>query len=111
MLDMEALTTTVTSKFSFVDSIKLAINSLKDIINGVGNAPSISISLGETQYTDATTVSFDMSWYSQFKPFGDIVITGFCYAAFIWRMFIKLPSTLSGAGGTVELIEKKGGDL
>lgn len=95
-----ALTNTVTAKFDFVDSIKYAINSLEDIINNTGNAPHITISLGATKYTEETDVKIDFSWYEPFKNYGDLVITGFAYAFFLWRLFITLPNTISGVGGT-----------
>ena len=94
-----ALTNTVTYKFDFVESIKIAINSLVDIINNTGNAPHITIPLGATKYTEATNVKIDFSWYEPFKNYGDLVITGFAYAFFLWRLFISLPSTISGVGG------------
>lgn len=34
----------------------------------------------------------DMSWYLPFKQYGDICVIAFCYLAFIWRLFKKLPS-------------------
>lgn len=108
-----ALSNTVTSKFSFIDSIKYAINSLKDIINNLGNTPKISINLGSTQYTSATTVYIDFSWYAPFKTYGDLIITGFAYIFFIWRLFVKLPGFISGTAGTFEyndgFVQIKGG--
>lgn len=106
-----ALTNTVSSKFDFVDSIKSAINSLKDIMNGLGNSPSVTFSIGSTKYTPAFEFNFNMSWFAPFKPWSDLIITGFVYASFLWRTFIKLPSTLSGAGGEIEIIEKRGREL
>ena len=111
-----ALTNIVSSKFDFIDSIKIAINSLVDIINNVGNVPKLNIQLGSTKYTEATTVSIDFSWYAPFKNYGDLVITGFCYAMYLWRLFIKLPGIISGTAGNIEfsdghisLVSKRGG--
>ena len=97
-----ALTDTVSSKFDFVDSIKIAVDSLVDIVNNVGNAPKLNIQVGATKYTDETSVVIDFSWYKPFKSYGDLVITGFCYAMFLWRLFIKLPAIISGGAGNVE---------
>ena len=112
-----SLTSTVSSKFDFVDSIKNAIDSLVDIVNNVGNAPKLNIQLGSTKYTEESTVAIDFSWYEPFKSYGDLVITGFCYASFLWRLFIKLPGIISGTAGNVEidgnhvnLISKRGGN-
>lgn len=97
-----ALTNTVSSKFDFVDSIKIAVESLVDMVNNVGNAPKLNIKLGATKYTEETTVSIDFSWYSPFKAYGDLILTGFIYAFFIWRIFIHLPNIIHGLGGAVE---------
>jgi len=111
------LTDAVSSKFGFIDSIKLSIDSLVDIINNVGNSPKLNIKLGATKYTESTTVSLDFSWYEPFKSYGDIVITGFAYAMYLWRLFIKLPAIISGSAGNVEfhdgnitLVSRKGGN-
>lgn len=112
-----SLTNIVSSKFDFVDSIKLAIDSLVDIVNNVGSVPSLDIDLGSTKYTEKTTVSLDFSWYAPFKQYGDLVITGFVYAMYLWRLFIKLPAIISGSAGNIEindghvtLISKRGGN-
>ena len=111
-----ALTNTVSSKFDFVDSIKLAIDSLVDIVNNVGNVPKLNIKLGATKYTNETAIVIDFSWYKPFKAYGDLVITGFVYAMYLWRLFIKLPGIISGSGGNIDvadghisLVSKRGG--
>lgn len=108
---LTALTDSVKSHFTFVDTINVAINSLKDVINNVGQAPSLTIELGSTKYTEVTTFTFDLSWYAPFKKYADLIITGFCYAGFIWRVFTHMPGTLQGASGTIEFVSNKGGKL
>lgn len=94
---INSLVNIVKEKFAFVDSIKIAINSFKDIINNINNTPSLSITLGSTKYTSNTDVKvIDMSWYVPFKHYGDIIITGFSYAFFLWRLYVHAPSIISG---------------
>ena len=100
------LTNSVTSKFGFVDTIKSSISSIKDIINGTNAAPTITIRLNSTKYTNAGNVSIiDLSWYAPYKSYGDLVLTGFIYIFFIWRTYIHLSGIISGAAGGVENYE------
>jgi hypothetical protein len=43
----------------------------------------------------------DVSWYGQYKDFGDKVILAICWALFLWRIFIKLPGIISGTEGSI----------
>ena len=98
---IDAITNTVKAKFDFVDSIKFAINSVKDILNNLGNAPKITLNLKATKYTEAQkAIVFDLSWYAPYKTYGDLVITGFIYLMFIWRLFVNLPNIINGVGSS-----------
>ena len=44
------------------------------------------------QVYDKKVSVLDMSWYLPYKQYGDICVIAFCYLAFIWRLFKKLPS-------------------
>lgn len=98
-----AITNTVSSKFDFVDTIKYSIESLQNIINNVGNAPKLELTIGATKYTsEQTVIVIDFSWYAPFKTYGDLIITGFVYIFFLWRLFINLPNIIHGLGGVVD---------
>lgn len=100
---LNAIQNTVSSKFSFVDSIKLSIEALQNMLNNVGNAPKLTLHLGSTKYTEeGDFVVLDLSWYGPFKFYGDLVLTGFIYIFFIWRIFITVPSIINGASGVVQ---------
>ena len=100
---INALTNTVKSKFEFIESIKIAINSLDDTINNLGNSPKLTLNLGATKYTEEqSVVVLDLSWYAPFKPYGDLIITGFVYLFFLWRVFITLPNIINGVGGAMQ---------
>lgn len=97
-----AITNTVQSRFSFVESIKTAVNSLNDLLKSSGNAPVITVNVGKTKYTGETNVKvIDMSWYKPFKTYGDLVVTGFAYALYIWHLFINLTGIIMGSPGTI----------
>lgn len=111
--NLNNLTGTVKDKFEFVETIKIAINSIQNSINNVEGAPSYYIDVGATKFTNATKLKIiDFSFYAPYKNYSDTVITGFIYAFYIWRLFIKLPNIISGAGGAVETVsrvESRGG--
>ena len=99
---LTAISYTVTSKFSFITSIKEAINSMQNMFNNIGTAPKLEIEVGATKWTEKQKLTIlDLSFYKPFKPLGDLMITGFCYLAFIWKLLVSLPSIISGAGGLV----------
>ncbi len=112
---ISALTNTVTSKFDFIDSVKIGANSLKDMFNNLGNAPKLTVDLGATKYTEAYNATIiDFSFYAPYKQYGDLVLTGFIYVMFIWRFFITLPNTINGVGSTGSIVNtfyKNGGGL
>ena len=108
---IDAITNTVKAKFEFVDSVKTAVNSVKDLLNNLGNAPKITLNLKATKYTaEQNAVVFDLSWYAPYKTYGDLVITGFVYLMFIWRLLVTLPNIINGVGGSAITFEKIGAD-
>lgn len=54
-------------------------------------------------------VLFDLSWYAQFKSYGDLVFTGFAYVLFVWRLWKAIPSILNGFSSVSGSIGKGGG--
>ena len=98
---LTAISNTVTSKFAFIDSIKEGVNAIKNMLNNLGNSPTLETTQIESKYYSGKLTVIDMSWYAPFKPYGDLVITGFVYISFIWRLFITLPNIINATGGSV----------
>ena len=99
---INAIIDTVKSKFDFIETIKISINSMEDIINNTGTSPKLTINIGATKYTEAQKMTIlDLSFYKEFKPLGDLIFTGFIYAMFLWRFFISIPNILNATGGAV----------
>lgn len=95
-----ALQETVTSKFDFIETVKIAINSYKDTIINLGRAPVLTLNLGATKYTDEMTINvIDLNWYKPYKQYGDLVITAIIYAFYLFRLFYNLPGIISGVVG------------
>lgn len=101
-----AISNVVKSKFDFIETIKEAVNAIENILNNLGNVPKLSINIKSKYYT-GDIVYINMAWYEPFKPYGDVVITGFVYVFFIWRLFVHLPNIINGTGGDVVQISSK----
>lgn len=100
---INAISNTVKSKFQFIDSIKTGIDALDQTINNLGNSPRLTMTLGSTQYTEEQrVVVVDLSWYAPFKQYVDLVLTGFIYLFFLWRIFISIPNIINGLGGAIQ---------
>ena len=59
---------------------------------------SLSYNVQSKYYTGSIPI-IDLSWYTPFKPYGDVIITAFTYLFFIWRVFIHTPNIIHGLGG------------
>ena len=45
----------------------------------------------------------DMSWYTPYKPVGDIIVVAFCWIFFVWRVLHGLPGIINGATGSEDI--------
>lgn len=91
------------SKFGFAAALVETVNALKDGLNGVTTEPPvIYLDLGASRgsYPLGGKVAFlDLTWYAEYKPTVDKLISAFLWLCFIWRMFLKLPGIISGMPG------------
>ena len=92
----------VKSKFDFIETIKISANSLKDLISNVGTAPKLTININDNEFGIKKLTIIDLEWYKPYKTYGDLILTGFIYAFFLWRLFITIPNILNGTGGAVQ---------
>lgn len=74
---------------------------MKDILHNLSGTPQLTTNIESKYYTGELTI-LNLSWYAKFKPYGDVVLTGFIYLLFLWRIFIHLPNIISGTGGGIE---------
>ena len=86
---------------------------MKDLISNVGAAPKLTININYNKYGVKELTIIDLEWYKPYKTYGDLILTGFIYAFFLWRLFITVPNILYGVGGAVhdsyKITEIKGG--
>ena len=103
----------IKNQFAYVDGLKENFAEVSGyLLQGSSKVPVITINLGnaESKYNyGSTSKVLDMTWYSRYKPTVDLIIIALVYIAFIWNVFKKLPSIISGASATTDLIKTKGG--
>ena len=88
------------SHFAFIDTFTNFVDRFKSISNNT-SAPVVSVdfSKAESEYNyGGVAFARDLSWYSRYKPLGDIIITAFVYVFFIWRFYCRIPELIRGAG-------------
>lgn len=95
------------AEFAFADSIVRTGQALHlGLANITTEPPVIYIDLGATRgsYNIGGRVPFiDMTWYAEYKPTADALISAFLWIVFVWRMLIHLPGIISGASGIFTL--------
>lgn len=99
---ISGLVDSVKSKFSFIDTIKSSISDVEDVLVGAEAVPTLKIHVNGTNYTKEQDLTIiNLAWYVPFKKYGDIILTGFIYAFFFWRIYISIPRIISGSGGAI----------
>lgn len=91
----------IKDKFAFVNDIIDTIDIISDFFNSTDfdEAPSIRINLGSanSKYNyGGSTSAIDLSWYADYKPSVDLIMSSILWVFFIWQVFIKLPGIISG---------------
>ena len=98
------LTNVFNEKLGFVDSIKIYIESIQNLIfNNIDSSVSITYDVDTDVYEGSLAIDF--SWFAKFKPYTDVFLTGFVYLFFVWRLFARLPSIINGLEGKWEVKE------
>lgn len=86
------------------DWINPFIDFAKSLSFSSAEPPVIYIPLADAEgsyYFGPNMVFVDMSWYARYKAAGDLILSGFFWALFGWRMYLKLPGIINGVAGTV----------
>lgn len=100
---MDAKVQSLSEEFAFVASIITTGEALTFGLSGVTTTPPIIyIDLGASTGSynlGGKTVFMDLSWYAEYKPTVDILISAFLWICFIWRLILKLPGIINGMPG------------
>lgn len=100
----------ISAKFGFIDSIQIAIDDIKDMLDNIENGTSEFTVDIDSEYYSGEVILFDLSWYAPFKAYGDLVFTGFAYVLFVWRLWKSIPSILAGFSSVSDIVSRGGGD-
>lgn len=91
------------AEFAFADTIITGGQMIGDAFNGFdAEPPIIYIDLGATRgdYDIGGKVPFiDLTWYEEYKPTVDMLLSSFLWVVFIWKLFQKAPGIISGMPG------------
>lgn len=103
------------ARFDWIDPfIVFAENISGELFSTEPPVIYIHLDDAEGSYNYGGTIPFlDMRWYARYKKQGDLILSGFLWALFAWRMYLKLPGIISGASGTIGHISsysRKGDD-
>ena len=91
--------------FPLFNSIITTGHGLGGFFSGLGSRPPvIYIDLGNSaSWAIGGTQKFlDLTWYAQYKPTVDTILSGFLWLLFAWRFLLRLPGLLRGEGGTID---------
>lgn len=91
--------------FKFTDDVKDIISEFEKSVFGIVPSPILKIPIGKPKskkynYGTGSYFIIDVSWYAEYKDFGDKLVLAFAWAVFIWRIFVLLPGIISGAVGS-----------
>lgn len=93
----------IRSKYSFADSLMNTGKDFKDFLLTIGQQPPIiyiDLSARRGFYDMGGKIPFiDLTWYAEYKPKMDIILSAFLWMCTIWRTLIVLPGIISGAAG------------
>lgn len=97
--------------FRFRDDITAAVADLEEMLFGITPSPILKIPIGKPtsrkyDYGTGSYIIIDISWYAQYKQFGDKVVLAIAWALFLWRLYIKLPGIISGTEGSIAAADR-----
>lgn len=91
----------LSDSFPFVSSVKDFVYYCLDYFERTAfdEAPKIEIdfsnSEGKYNYGGKVAV-IDLTWFSRYKPYTDVILSAFFWFRFYWSLFYKLPSVING---------------
>lgn len=106
---VESKVDAVYAQFPFIQSIIATGEELKGAVSGSSGPPVIYVDLGLAPSGDfgrQKVLLTDFSWYEPYKQRVDTLLSAALWALFGWRMYLRLPSIISGEGGIMIASER-----
>lgn len=106
---VEAKVDVVYAQFPFIQSIIATGEELKGAVSGSSGPPVIYVDLGlapSGDFGSQKVLLTDFSWYEPYKQRVDTLLSAALWALFGWRMYLRLPSIISGEGGIMIASER-----
>lgn len=102
---------TMREYFMFVDDMQRIVGDFEREIFGITPSPYLKIPIGKPtsqkyNYGTGNFIIIDVSWYAEYKDFGDKVILALAWAFFLWKIYVILPGIISGASGSFDKVSK-----
>ena len=89
--------------YPYLDTYKALGGDLRSFFFSLGTQPPIIyIDLGAGHLygpIGGKTVFVDLTWYAQYKPTVDVIISAFLWLWFAWRFFLMIPALIQGQSG------------
>jgi len=96
------------ARFNFADSIIVTGEAIRDSLNGFSSEPPIiyaELANSRGQYDwGVRAIALDLTWYSEYKPTVDGIISSFLWLMFAWKIFVKLSGIINGAGSDAKYV-------
>lgn len=90
-------------KYPYLDTFQNLGTSLKDYLIGLGvSPPIIYIDLGAARNSyvwGGKQIFIDLTWYAEYKPTMDFIISGFLWLWFAFRLWQSAPGIIQGTSG------------
>lgn len=90
-------------EYAVFDSASRFGLDLKSFFLTIGQKPPIiyiDLDASDSSYDyGGRAVCFDLTWFAEYKPITDGIISAFLWLWFVWRLLLNLPSIIAGTSG------------
>lgn len=93
----------IRAEFGFADGVIVGAEMIRDMFSDLDPEPPviwIDLNASRGSYDIGDKVKFlDMTWYAEYKPTVDKLLSALIWIVFIWQTFKRLPGIISGVPG------------